>query len=172
MATIAERTVAAEAVVPLVFPFTRSGYRHVLLGRIGLWCVVERTWIEDGRSHLPHYEVVRLRRKAAKTWADDQVTAAHEAYPAPSDWGTAGWTEPTLVHARQRWERLRTSPKGKDLPAWCTLGIPDDEEGYRAWKAGRLPLVPTSAPTRAILAGTAEPVRPLTGEAEPAAPPA
>jgi hypothetical protein len=138
MTTSAEHAGTVDAVLPLAFPFTRGGYRHVLLGRVGLWCVLKRTWVGDGRPHLPHYEVLRLHREPARTGPDGQVIAAHEVY-AVGAWGSSGWSEPTLVHARQRWERLRATPKGADLPAWSALGIMDDPEGYQAWKAGRLP---------------------------------
>jgi len=124
---------------PLEFPFERSEYRHVLLARVGMWCVVERTWMGDGKPHLPHYEIVQLRREAAKTWPDGRVIAAHEAYPGPRVWGIAAWTEPTLVHARQRWEQIRSTPKGQNLPEWSSIGISDDREQYQAWKEGCLP---------------------------------
>jgi len=135
----------------LRFPFDRGGYRHVLLARVGPWCVVERTWIEDGRPHLPHFEVVQLRTAREHRAPTGAIIPAHEAYPAPRDWGRIAWSVPTLVHARQRWEGLRRT--GKELPEWTALGIPDDEEGYRAWKEGRLPCRMASAPTTAILGG-------------------
>jgi len=135
---------------PLRFPFERDEYRHVLLARAGLWCVVERTWIGDGRPHLPHYEVIQLRRVGARRWPDGRTTAPHEAYPPPSGWGREGWSEPTLRHARDRWERIRVKLHDA-LPEWRDLGIPDDEEGYRAWKEGRLPCRMASAPSEGIL---------------------
>jgi len=139
------------AEAPLRFPFERDEYRHVLLARVGMWCVIERTWIGDGRPHLPHYEIVRLRRVTARRWPGGRVTPAHEAYPPARAWGLEGWSEPTRVHARHRWEGFRA--KGNDLPAWNHLGIPDDEEGNRAWKEGRLPCRMASAPTTAIPEG-------------------
>jgi len=133
---------------PLAFPFDRGGYRHVLLARVGPWCVVERTWIEDGQPHLPHYEVVHLRGATARTWPDGRVTAAHEAYPAASRWGRDAWSVPTLLHARALWEGLRA--EGLELPEWEGLGISEDGEGYWAWKEGRLPCRMASASTTAI----------------------
>ena len=133
----------------LHFPFTAGGYVHTLLARVGRWCVVERTWVEDGRPHLPHYEIVCLQQRPPRTWPDGRVTPAREAYPELSKWGRAGWSLPTLRHARDMWERLRTE-KHPELPTWVSLGLPDDEEGYRAWKDGRLPCRMASAPTRAI----------------------
>jgi hypothetical protein len=133
---------------PLRFPFVRAGYRHVLLAQVDRWCVVERTWIEDGKPHLPHFEVVHLRVDGIRPLPDGTVTTPHEAYPAPRDWGRKAWSEPTLVHTRQRWERLRGDHP--DLSAWTTLGIPDDPEGYRAWKEGRLQTREAPAPTRGI----------------------
>jgi hypothetical protein len=154
MAPRPDDAVAADAVVPLVFPFTRGGYRHVLLGRVGLWCVVERTWVGDGRPHLPHFEVVQLRRAPARTRRDGRVDAAREVY------GEC-WSEPTLRHAGQRWERLRTEhAKGAELPPWSALGIMDDAEGFQAWKEGRLPRRETCAPT------APQPVTPAAGDQE------
>jgi len=133
----------------LTFPFTRGEYRHVLLARAGPWCVVERTWIGDGKPHLPHFEIVKLRALPEHRAPNGDVIPAHEAYAKPSDWGRRAWSEPTLVHARQRWERLRR--EGVNLPGWTSLGIPDDREGYRAWKEGRLPARTLSAPNTATL---------------------
>lgn len=90
----------------MTFPFTRGGYRHVLLRRHERWCLVERTWIEDGKPHLPHYEVVRLQCVPIKRFPTGQVTAAHEAYPSPRQWGYEGWSEPTLAHALRRAARV------------------------------------------------------------------
>jgi len=134
----------------MMFPFDRDGYRHVLLARAGRWCVVERTWAKDGRPHLPHYELVCLEQRPVRTWPDGRVTPADDAYPQPSKWGRAGWSVPTLRHARTLWERLRTE-KHPELARWVSLGLPDDEEGYRAWKEGRLPWRIASAPTTAIV---------------------
>jgi hypothetical protein len=149
MATIHESAAVAEAIVPLAFPFTHDGYRHVLLGRVGRWCVVERTWIGDGRPHLPHFDVVHLRIVGARRWPDGRWTAAHEAYPPAGTWGREGWTEPTLIHVHRRWAQLRGTRQ--HLPTWDAFGLVEDLEGYRAWLAGHLPCREGSAPTRGIL---------------------
>ena len=121
---------------PLEFPFTRAEYRHVLLARVGLWCVVERTWIGDGKPHLPHFEIVKLRDVHEKPLPGGRSIRRHEAYPSPRDWGKVAWAEPSLLHAKQRWQRLAAA---QQLPAWESLGIADDPEGYQAWREGRLP---------------------------------
>ena len=126
----------ADNVSPLAFPFTRSGYSHELLARSGPWCLVRRTWIEDGNPHLPHFEIVRLHPPRPRTFPNGSVSLGHETYPPPTAWGRDGWSIPTLVHARQLWERLATQ---HNLPAWSALGIPDDPLGYEAWKEGHLP---------------------------------
>lgn len=118
------------------FPFTRAEYRHVLLARVGSWCVVERTWVGDGKPHLPHFEVVKLQPARPRTLPDGRETLGNETYPPPTAWGRWGWSEPTLRHAAQRWAALAAK---HELPEWPDLGLADDPEGYEAWKAGRLP---------------------------------
>jgi len=135
----------------LRFPFDRSGYRHVLLARWGPWCIVERTWIEDGRPHLPHYEIVRVQHSRPRTWPDGRQTPAHEAYPKPSQWGREAWTVPTLTHARDFCAQLRV--RGVPLPPWAAFGLAEDKEGYQAWKEGRLPRRHAPAPNKGIVEG-------------------
>jgi hypothetical protein len=144
MDNLHESAAAAEAVVPLAFPFTRAGYRHVLLGRTGRWCLVERTWIGDGRPHLPHYEVVRLQVRAARRMPDGAITPAHEAYPQPSKWGREAWSEPTLARAVARW--LRVCPT-VELEAWG-LSVPSPAQEADTY--------PAPAPTAGILIGVTD----------------
>jgi hypothetical protein len=47
--------------VPLRFPFTRSGFQHELIERRGLVCLVKRSKPEHW-----HYEVIKLRIEPAK----------------------------------------------------------------------------------------------------------
>jgi len=165
-----ESAAVAEAVVPLTFPFTRSGYRHVLLARGERWCVVERTWIEDGCPHLPYYEIVQLRVRVATFWRG-RLTPAHEAYPPVAAWGREGWSEPTLIHAHRRWARLRATRQ--DLPSWDTFGLVEDREAFRAWKEGRPPRGEASAPTLGILADTTPASScPFIDDVQPEVPPA
>src|SRR5262249_4348612 len=100
MTTIPERAVAAEAVVPFVFPFTRSGYRHVLLARTGWVCLVER------RSGWVHYEVVVLRVRRARVLPDGTLRPAAEEYPPTARWGREGWTYTSRAGARVVFEAL------------------------------------------------------------------
>ncbi len=138
----------------LRFPFMSGGYRHVLLARVGRWCVVERTWVEDGREHLPHYELVQVRVRPVRTWPDGTMTPAQEGYPDRRNWGKAGWSDPTLRHVERRVARLREEGRVRDPPpTWTAVGLADDEEGYRAWKAGCLQALQASARTKAILGG-------------------
>jgi hypothetical protein len=134
MATLTETAAGTEAIVPLTLPFTRGGYRHVLLVRTGQWCVVERTWIEDGRPHLPHYEIVHLRVRLATLWRG-RLTPAHEAYPPAAAWGREGWSEPTLIHAHRRWAQLRATRR--DLPPWDAFGLVEDLEAFSGLERGK-----------------------------------
>jgi hypothetical protein len=106
MATIHESAAAAEAVVPLAFPFTRGGYRHVLLARTGRVCLVERTSTHPDSRGSVHYEVVVLRHLAARVGPRGQLLPASEAYPSSRAWGRAGWTYTTRGGAACRYDAL------------------------------------------------------------------
>jgi hypothetical protein len=106
MATIHERAAAAEAVVPLMFPFTRGGYRHVLLARTGRVCLIERTSTHPDSRGSVHYEVIVLRRLPARRGPRGQLLPACEAYPSSTAWGRAGWTYTTRGGAACRYDAL------------------------------------------------------------------
>jgi hypothetical protein len=85
------------------FPFTKSGFRHDLLTRKGLVCLVQRTRIHaDGSEGLLHYEVVRLRQ--AREWIapNGRIIPAAENYPSSESWGKDGWTYRTEADAVSR----------------------------------------------------------------------
>jgi hypothetical protein len=99
METLHENPAAAEAVVPLAFPFTRGGYRHVLLARVDRVCLVERTSTHRDSRGSVHYEVIVVQVERARRWPDGHMTPAHERYPKPKLWGSAGWTYRTHAAA-------------------------------------------------------------------------
>lgn len=104
--TIHESATAAEAVVPLSFPFDRGGYRHVLLARVDRVCLVERTSRHPDSRGSVHYEVVVLRPLAARVGPREQVLPACEAYPSSTAWGRMGWTYTTQGAAERRYDAL------------------------------------------------------------------
>jgi hypothetical protein len=70
----------------LEFPFIRSGFKHELLKRDGLICLVERSKPEHW-----HYEVIKLRIEPDKD-RFGIFYPAHERYPSNEEWGTYGFT--------------------------------------------------------------------------------
>jgi hypothetical protein len=106
MTTIHESASVAEAVVPLAFPFTRGGYRHVLLARTDRICLVERTSTHPDSRGSVHYEVVALRRLLARVGPRGQMLPACEVYPSSTVWGIAGWTYATQGAAQCRYDAL------------------------------------------------------------------
>lgn len=106
MARVHENAAATEAVATLVFPFTRGGYRHVLLARAGRVCLVERTSTRRDNRGSVHYEVIVVQVERAKTWPDGRVTPARETFPKPAVWGSAGWTYPTHAAAARRFQAV------------------------------------------------------------------
>jgi hypothetical protein len=104
MDTLLESVAAAEAVVPLAFPFTRGGYRHVLLARTRQVCLVERTSTHPDSRGSVHYEVVLLRHLATRVGPRGQRLPASEAYPCSCAWGRAAWTYTTRGAAERRYD--------------------------------------------------------------------
>jgi hypothetical protein len=98
MATIHQRAAAEEAIVPLAFPFTRGGYRHVLLARHGGVALVQRTSTHPD-SRGPHWEVAVLRVRRARRLPNGTTASAAEQYPSTARWGRAAWTYTTLAGA-------------------------------------------------------------------------
>ena len=108
--TIHESAAAAEAVVPLGFPFTRGGYRHVLLARAGRVCLVERTSTRRWSRGAVHYEVVRLklereRQRDAGRWTDTgrkvSTTLTHSLGAGRLDHRRAGYRGRCLPGGRR-----------------------------------------------------------------------
>jgi hypothetical protein len=167
MATIHESAAAAEGVVPLVFPFTRGGCRHVLLARVDSVCLVERTSTHPDSCGSAHYEVIVVQVEPERRWPDGRVTPAHECYPKPTLWGSAGWTYRTHAAATRVFTVLAT--ERDSFPAWevncgtsfSTLGLARREAaradaGSNAGHSGarpvlRPPPVPTLQPPDAQL---------------------
>jgi len=106
MAGVHENAAAAEAVAPLVFPFTRGAYRHVLLDRAGSVCLVERTSTYRHSHGSVHYEVIVVQVERSTTWPDGRVTPARETYQRPTLWGSAGWTCTTHAAAARRFQQV------------------------------------------------------------------
>ena len=106
MAVVHENTAAAEAVAPLVFPFTRGEYRHVLLSRAGRVCLVERTSTRRHSRGSVHYEVIVVQVIGPTTWPDGRVAPTRESYPGSTLWGSAGWTCTTHAAAERRFREV------------------------------------------------------------------
>lgn len=67
--------------------FTKGGFHHRQLKRIGEWALFER--FKNATS--PHYEVVRIRPYAAYELAGEKFPAG-ERYPSSESWGRDGFT--------------------------------------------------------------------------------
>ena len=88
---------------PLSFPFTKSGFTHVLVERAGDVALVERTNRQTGSVH---YEVVLIQHEPAKRGRTAGVCLRGGSYPGTSSWGIAGWTYVTLPEARAKYAAL------------------------------------------------------------------
>jgi hypothetical protein len=76
---------------PVVFPFDRAGFRHVLLAREGDVCLVERTNLHVKPPSV-HWEVIVVQHRPAEVSQRGVNYPAREAYPGNEQWGEAGWT--------------------------------------------------------------------------------
>jgi hypothetical protein len=163
METLHENPAAAEALVPLAFPFTRGGYRHVLLARAGRVCLVERSSTHaDSRSSV-HYEVIVAQIATATTWPDGSTTPARARYPQAALWGSAAWTYTTHAAAERRFQdvvRARDgirSPSPPSLPPPSSIPNPAPRAAASAVRVGekghsRRSPGPPPPPVRADLA--------------------
>lgn len=52
------------------------------------------------------YEVVLVHRNAKRTFPDGRVVEPKEAMPSPEEWGTGGWSYPSLAAANEKFNRL------------------------------------------------------------------
>jgi hypothetical protein len=88
---------------PLTFPFTKDRFRHDLVQREGMICLIERTNLVTGSVH---WEVIRLRQTTPYTFPSGRAVLAGERYPSPSEWGDHGWTYTAISDARHRYRNL------------------------------------------------------------------
>jgi hypothetical protein len=93
----------------LEFPFEKLGFRHELIKRDGLVCLVRRTRI--GYPNIPaHFEVVNLCQYPERILPDGKVLPASEAYPSSELWGECAFTYLTMDDALARFDSLRIRP--------------------------------------------------------------
>jgi hypothetical protein len=91
----------------LQFPFTKRGFRHELVARQGLICLVRRTRIyPDGDTGPSHFEVVKLRQNAERIAPNGTLLPAAEACPSSESWGRNGWTYNTEARALYKYRLL------------------------------------------------------------------
>lgn len=86
----------------LEFPFTSRGFKHELLQRDGLVCLVKRS-----KPDHCHYEVVKLQIEPAKIMFGKEIPE-HEAYPGNEKWGAHGFTyhSTQLDMARKQFHKM------------------------------------------------------------------
>lgn len=72
--------------LPIKFPFKKGGFKHELIRRKGLVCLVKRSKINRF-----HFEVVRIRIAPEET-SFGKLYPEREVYPPSEDWGTHGFT--------------------------------------------------------------------------------
>lgn len=70
----------------LAFPFRRNGFRHELLRREGLCCLVKRS-----KPDHWHYEIVKLQIMPPSEFRGEQFPE-REKYPSSEQWGIYGFT--------------------------------------------------------------------------------
>jgi hypothetical protein len=103
----------------MTFPFTRDQFRHDLLERDGMVCLVERTSTHPHSAGSVHWEVVVLRANPERVGPDGKVWPAGERYPGANDWGERGWTYTSITDARQKYRALVAR---EPLPATQEVG--------------------------------------------------
>lgn len=87
--------------------FTKCGFNHKLVVRKKDVAIYERQGIT---ARDPHYEVIRIAKHNGYKIGKQFIEAA-ETYPGNSLWGIQGWTCQTLEAARERFDKLVTTPR-------------------------------------------------------------
>ncbi len=72
---------------------------------------------DPGSDRGLSYEVCVVKRLPQTTFPNGKVTEAHEILPAPSEWGSLGWSYSNLVDAQRRFDSLTGQPTGELSPA-------------------------------------------------------
>lgn len=83
---------------PIPPRFTRSGWLHEQLARVGDVALFRRSKKDSG---APHFELVIITRHNGYSIAGNQIAPA-EVYPAPEHWGSKGWTFTDEAAANRR----------------------------------------------------------------------
>lgn len=82
--------------------FTKAGFAHRVLERKGNILLVQR---QHHDVSTPHWEVVKIRVRPERLLGGRLVEGG-EAYPAPEEWGTYGWTYSDLESAKAKFNAL------------------------------------------------------------------
>jgi hypothetical protein len=83
----------------LEFPFVADRYRHELVERQGLACLVKRT---NALTYNVHFEVVVLEEWPEHTFPSGETRPDREVYPKATSWGHTAWTYTSEEEARER----------------------------------------------------------------------
>jgi hypothetical protein len=85
---------------PILFPFTKKGFVHELVERVGRWLIVRRQRVGSEREHFEVVRPVESRREYRDgAWRE---CAPREVYPSSEKWGADGFTLPDLEAARRK----------------------------------------------------------------------
>tara|TARA_R100000808_G_scaffold6183_1_gene18519 strand:- start:7691 stop:7993 length:303 start_codon:yes stop_codon:yes gene_type:complete len=82
--------------------FTKAGFHHKLVKRVGKVAIYERRQLTGERSH---YEVVKISNHKGYKMGGTFIEPA-ETYPGNSLWGLQGWTCDDLMSAQERFKEV------------------------------------------------------------------
>jgi hypothetical protein len=86
---------------PLAVTFRHDGFGYRQIAREGDGAIYEQS--KGGKVRA--FEVIRIRRRAGFEIEGRTVEPA-EVYPASEQWGTDGWTLPTLARALEKLKEI------------------------------------------------------------------
>ena len=109
----------------LHFPFRKNGFTHEIVRREGPVLLVRRH-----RQGAPaHFEVVLVRTMPPNQF----VSHPYEKYPSNEDWGTYGFTYPSLEHAVHGWtaaKRFDWLVAGRKESKGAIIALPPDQQKH------------------------------------------
>lgn len=90
---------------PIALEFTHGSMTYRQVMRSGNIAIYHQTEEFDGQQKHRSYEVVKIRIRKPRTLFGMEYPLM-EVYPKSEDWGTYGWTYPTLEAAEKRFAGL------------------------------------------------------------------
>lgn len=118
--------------IPIKTEFVKNQYNHLQIKRVGDLAIYKR-W----KHSINHFEVILITRHEGYEMGGVAIEPA-ELYPSSSQWGTHGFTCPTIELAEKKLEDLlKLHPQGNEKIDYTDVIIKEKVKRNRAEGAGK-----------------------------------